>query len=360
MIKKPIILEKKQKKMKLGIYPYTYVRTSVMISLLFREEDYHKMLKMGFSEIAKLLQDSHYKQEINALAREYSGADLLELALNKNLSESFKKLIRISSKKLILLINEYIKRKDIEDIKTILRGKFTSTDDKLIMNSITAAGTLSMEFLTSLIEKKSIEEVLENNKIVDISLLEDGIKELKKKNTLVGIENSLDKYYYSNLIEFSRILPKQGVLFRDFLLKEVETLNILTLFRLRKIKFDKDIVNKFIIPFDKATDLKMTDLAGVEDLELLARALEGKGYKNVLRNGIEELKKNGSLITLETDLYKHLLKQSMLLLHQHLLSVDVILGYMFAKDIEIRNLKIIIKGKQLGLNEKFIEDQLVF
>jgi len=55
-----------------------------------------------------------------------------------------------------------------------------------------------------------------------------------------------------------------------------------------------------------------------------------------------------------------LLKQSILLLHQHPLSVDVILGYMFAKDIEVRNLKIIVKGKQLGLSEEFIESQLVF
>ena len=63
---------------------------------------------------------------------------------------------------------------------------------------------------------------------------------------------------------------------------------------------------------------------------------------------------------LETELYKHLLKQSILLLHQHLLSVDVILGYMFAKDIEVRNLRIIIKGKQLGLSEQFMESQLIY
>src|SRR3989338_10216022 len=122
-------LQNKTKKLKLGFYPYTYVRTSVMKSLLFKKEDYHKMLKMGFNEIAKFFQESHYQKEINELAREHSGADLLELALNKNLAASFKKLIRISSYELGLLISEYIKRKDIEDIKTILRGKFTNTSE---------------------------------------------------------------------------------------------------------------------------------------------------------------------------------------------------------------------------------------
>ena len=82
-------MELKHKKLELGTYPYTYVRTTVMKSLLFKKEDYHKMLKMGFNEITKFLQDSNYKDEINELSREHSGTDLLELALNKSLSISF-------------------------------------------------------------------------------------------------------------------------------------------------------------------------------------------------------------------------------------------------------------------------------
>ena len=122
-----MVLELKHKKLELGKYPYTYVRTAVMKSLLFKKDDYDKMLKMGFNEIAKLLQESHYKKEINELATEHSGADLLEMALNRNLSGSFKKLIRISTSELTLLIKEYAIRKDIEDINTILRGKLTKS-----------------------------------------------------------------------------------------------------------------------------------------------------------------------------------------------------------------------------------------
>ena len=354
------MLKLESKKLKLGFYPYTYVRTAVMKSLLFKKEDYHKMLKMGFSEIAKFMQESHYKNEINALATEYSGADLLELALNRNLAESFKKLIKISPYELSLLIREYAKRKDIEDIKTIVRGKFTNANEKLVLNSITAAGTLNFDFLVSLLKKETIEEVLKNNKLVDFDLLKDGLKDLNEKNNLVSIENALDKYYYAHLIQFSKILPKEGALFRDFLQKEVEVLNILTLLRLKKVKFGKEIVKNFIIPSGRLSDSKIMSIAEVDDLDELSRALEKTEYKNVIAKGIEKFKKNGSLIMLETELYKYLLKQSILLLHQNPLSIDVILGYMFAKDIEVRNLKIIVKGKQLGLSEEFIESQLVF
>jgi V/A-type H+-transporting ATPase subunit C len=354
------MLELRQKELKLGKYPYAYVRTSVMKSLLFRKDDYHKMLKMSFSEIAKFLQDSHYKDEINKLGTEYSGADLIEFALNKNLADSFEKLLKISPPGLSLLIRKYAIRKDIDDIKTILRGKFTNTDEKLILNSITAAGALKFEFLNSLLKTESIEEILKNNRIVPFSLLEDGIKDLKEKNTLVGIENALDKYYYSHLMEFSKILPKAGELFKNFLTKEVEILNILTLLRLKKTKLDKEAIKRFIIPCGLSRGLKIIKLADVDDLEEFSRVLERTEYKDVIQKGFQEYRENGSLITLETELYKYLLKESILLLHQHPLTVDVILGYMLAKDIEIRNLRIIIKGKQLGLEEEFIEKQLVF
>lgn len=348
------------KQIKLGHYPYTYVRTAVMKSLLFKKDDYHKMLKMGFSEIAKFLQDSNYKKEINELANEYNGVDLLELALNKSLAASFKKLIKISPYELALLIREYAKRKDIEDIKTILRGKLTNANEKTIVNSITAAGTLSYDFLMSLLKKESIEEILKNNKVVDFNLFSNGLKDLKEKNNLIAIENTFDKFYYTHLMQFSKILPKEGALFRNFLLKEVEVLNMLTLLRLKKAKFGKETVKDFIIQSGSLSDSKITALANLDDLGEISRALEKTEYRNAVAKGIEELKKNNSLIMLEAELYKLLLRQSILLLHQHPLSVDVILGYMFAKDIEVRNLKIIVKGKQLGLSEEFMESQLVF
>ncbi|MEK6983668.1 MAG: ATP synthase A1 subunit C [Nanoarchaeota archaeon] len=360
MIRQKLQFEEPEK-IRLGFYPYTYVRTVVMRALLFKRDDYLKMLKMSFSEIAKLLQESHYKKEIDELATQYSGSDLLELALNKNLAESFKKLIRISSSELGLLIREYAKRKDIDDLKTILRGKFTNTDEKTVARSITGAGTLSYDFFVSLLERESIEEILKNNKLVEFSLFKNGLKALNEKKSLFELENSLDKYYYASLIQFSNALPKEGELFKDFLLKEVEILNILTLFRLKKAQFKKEAIKEFMISsWDKAKDAKVMELASIDNFGQLSKAFGKTEYKDIIAQGIEEFNKTNSLITLEIDLYKHLLKRSILFMHQHPLSIDVILGYMLAKDMEIRNLRIIIKGKQLGLSEQFIESQLIY
>jgi len=219
---------------------------------------------------------------------------------------------------------------------------------------------LSYGFLASLAKKESIEEILKHNGLVEFSYLKSGLKEFNEKNNLAGIENQLDRHYYSSLIQFSKILPKNAM-FRNFLLKEVEMQNIMTLLRLKKAKFEKNVIKSFIIESgDKMKDSKVMSLAEPENFEDLSNALGKTEYRDAVAKGNEEFKKFNSLIAIETELYKHLLKQSALFMHQHPLSVDVILGYMFAKEIEVRNLKIIVKGKQLGLKDEFIESQLVF
>ena len=352
---------KNQSKIRLGFYPYTYVRTIVMRTLLLKKEDYHKLLKMGFSEIASFLQESNYKAEIDSLATSYSGADLIEIALNKNLAGSFKKLMKISPNELGLLIREFAKRRDIDDIKTILRGRHTNSSKETILYSLKAAGTLPYEYLASLLQKKTIREILAYNGIIDFTELEISLKEFEKKNNLSVIENALDKSYYQNLLQFSKRLPKEGALFRDFLVKEVEVINLMTLLRLKKAGLDKDSIKSYMIFYDdKVKDSKLSQFAATADFEKLSSLLEKCEHGEILLKEIEKYSKTGSLISLESELYRQLLRQSTLFMHQHPLTIDNILGYMFAKDMEVRNLRIIVKGKQLGLSEDFIEKQLIF
>ena len=350
---------KPREKINLGFYPYTYVRTNVMRTLLLEKEAYHKMLKMGFSEITRFLQDSVYKREIDRLATEYSGADLLEIALNANLRASFEKLRRISSEELVLLIDEYLKRKDIEDIKTILRGKYTNAREDMIKSALQGAGTLSLDFFYGLLKFESVEEILRNLKIIDFSHLEEAYSEFREKNTLAPIENALDHFYFNEIMEFTERLPKEGMLFKGFLTEEIEVKNLLALLRLKREQIPKDEIKKHLFFPKRKEEEIFNEVLDMGDFDEIAKKLGKKAYGAIVKEGIKTFNEKNSFIELEIGLYKYLLDKSILLLHQNILSIDVILGYMFAKEIEIRNLKILIKGKQLGLSEGFIESQLV-
>lgn len=65
------------------------------------------------------------------------------------------------------------------------------------------------------------------------------------------------------------------------------------------------------------------------------------------------------MIPVEIFLSQSVYRKTLLFSHKNPLSVDVLLGYLFAKEIEIMNLKKILKAKILGINAEKVEPQLV-
>ena len=94
------------------------------------------------------------------------------------------------------------------------------------------------------------------------------------------------------------------------------------------------------------------------DVSGIIKEMENTDFKEVVEKYNKEAEKV-NFTDLEIYLDKFLLEQSRKLIRQHPMSVDVILGYMFLKDLEVKNLSRIIKAKQLSLSEEFIEKTIV-
>ncbi|MBS3119525.1 V-type ATPase subunit, partial [Candidatus Woesearchaeota archaeon] len=77
------------------------------------------------------------------------------------------------------------------------------------------------------------------------------------------------------------------------------------------------------------------------------------------QEGYEEFRKTGSLAVLESALNRRLLERTILLTHQNPLSIEVLLGYMFAKHIEVKNIRLIVKAKSLRIPQEFIEREVI-
>ncbi len=350
--------KRKEGKIRLGEAPYTYARVAVMRSKLIRKDDYYRLLKMKLNDIIRFLQETEYKKEIDEMAVSYSGVELVELALNKNIVKTFNKLKRIAEYDgLRRVMEEYMKRNDIWNLKTIIRGRFTGQSEERIKDLLIPVGELSESFLLDLLKKESIEDIIKAIDLPDQELVNQAIELFREKNSLFALENLLDRAYYEGAIEFSRKMPRQGHVFRKFIENEIDTLNIKILLRMKKAGIEREEAERFLIP--SGADLSVADLrklAGAEDTDSLMGMLEKMGYAKITA-AYDRSKKD--IAPVELKLSKQLLDDVILLLHTYPLSVDVILGYMFAKEIEARNIRMLIKGKQLGLQDEFIENELV-
>jgi len=340
----------------LGTYPYTYARVSVMKTALLKKDDYDKLMKMTQNELIGFLQGTTYKKEINELAMKFSGSKLVEVALNRNLENVFAKLRAISKNGLLQVINAYLMRYDIESLKTVLRSKYVGLEDAEEL--LLAAGSLKREFFISLLKEKTIEDVLIKNSLIDFAKIKPAYDRFKDTRVLGELENVFDKYYYDFLFELAAKLPRQGKLFGDFLRSEIEVMNIVNVLRLKRAGVDQKDAVKYLLPAGGLMRKRLMELLNAEITEV-QRILGNTKYGRVMEPGLASLQATGSLIELENKLKTYLLNKTKLLVHQHPLSVDVLLGYMFAKDIEIRNLKTLLRGKQLGVDDSFIESQLV-
>lgn len=350
-------------RLRLREYPYTYTRVSVMKSSLIKPDMYSKLLKMKLSEIAKFMQETEYKKEIDEFGSRKSGISLIEQALSMNLVRTFTKLKRIcEDDSLRELISAYMIRNDVWNIKTLIRGKHSGQKKEDIAELIMPFGTLSEDTLSDLAQKESVDEIIKRlDKAGFIAL--DNIKaaahSYREKKLLFELENALDKDHYSYLISFSRRMPKQGELFRRFIENEIDMLNLRIILRMKKEGLDKKLIAGYLLqPGARLTMRELKEMISSEDLGFIPKMLASNGYNEIARE-LREMKDRKSVTDLELKITRFLLHRQIMLLHQNPLSVDVILGYMFAKEIEIRNLRTIIKGKQLGLSEDFIQGQLV-
>ncbi len=341
--------------LKLRFNPYTYTRVQVMRTLLLKAEDYERLLKMSFSEIAQYLSKTSYRKQIEALGLKYSGAELLERAIAMNIVETFQKLRKISDEALRKAVNTYLLREDFHNLKILARAMASGIPSEEALSVAVPAGVLSMDDLKLLSKESSIKTLLAKSKLVQPETLKRLFE--GKQPTLLEIENALDREYFLKVLEFCDSLQGEGSAFKSFLMEEMDIVNLITIIRARNLELKPEETLSLLVPpgrhLSRATLSKMAHAAS--NAALLS-FLKGTPHYKVTE---PFLKGEKPLMFLKTRLQKELLSRSLRVMHRDMLSVNVILAFMLSKEIEAKNLKVLIKGKQLNMPSETIKEELV-
>ncbi|MFZ0925255.1 MAG: V-type ATP synthase subunit C [Halobacteriota archaeon] len=333
-------------------YAYGTARVHAMKVKLFPKETYAKLLVMALPEITRFIEESEYKAEVDELARTYSGIDLVEFATHLNLARTFTKLMEMTMGEPHDLIVEYLRRWDIWNIKTILRGKMYGASDEEIVRILVPSGELAREYLQTLVRKPSVEEVIAALKG---TVYYDVIKDIGYTESSMKVEDELDKFYYARMVDLvSRIGGSS--LYLTVIKMEIDVANLKTLFRLKNAGISGSRVLEYVIPgglylSDKEIE-KMADVPFDEFVALLGKYRYWSAISDLVTERMESLSK----IELRLDKYlnEHVWKISTF----NPLTVLPMLGYMLSKDAEVDNIQAIVRGKEAGLSQEIIKDHL--
>ncbi len=339
-------------------YEYVVARVRHRRASLFSEDDYRKLLGMGLSGIARFMEESPYQAEINELGARYSGVQLIEYALNRNLAREFDDLLRFSEGQLYELVARYLRKFDAWNLKTVLRGRNSGASDEEIRENLIDAGELEPEFFDRLIAAPDIEAVLEEigetefGKSVDAA-----VDDYEETGLLTPLENAIDRAYYEGLFFESTGETGPLELYQEFLQAEIDFRNVLNALRIARSGADIDPAEYFIDGGQLFSRKEIGSLVSDTD-QLIAHVRESR-YGDDLSGAIDALQDERGISAFERALEEALLSYSDRLSHVYPLSVCPVLAYILAKEREVDNIRAIAHGVETDLSRSTIEEELV-
>jgi V/A-type H+-transporting ATPase subunit C len=185
--------------------------------------------------------------------------DLIELGTSRNLARDYRDILSYCEGELRELVAAYLTRWDVQNLKTIIRGKYYGATREEIQEDLVPAGRMGEQALSALLAVDTIPEVLEEaRKRQNIVIPDEVMRSFEASKNLAPLEDYLDKWNYANLLEMVQPTSKPKRLLLAFIRREIDVANLRTLLRLKLEGMPADKIGIYLIP--GGAEMKLPDL----------------------------------------------------------------------------------------------------
>ncbi|AQM61051.1 V-type ATP synthase subunit C [Clostridium baratii] len=293
------------------------------------------------NEALKVLQESEYAGVMTGVKR----PEDYEMVLARELKRVYELMYDASPVKSLVDIMGI--KYDYHNIKVILKGMFLQKDFSHMLIPV------------GMIDVQTLKHSIENNNLGDLNeTMKEGIIKAKEvfeetKDPQV-IDIILDNTMFKEMREIAKQIDDKFV--DKYVKVTIDSTNIKTLLRVKKQKKDKDFLEEVIIEggeIDKDTLISMLHDAP----ENISNKLAFTDYGEMIKLGIEDFTKSGSVNELErlVDNYiMNMMKEAKYIPF----GVEPLLAYIYAKETEIKIVRIIMVGKLNNISGEVIRERL--
>ena len=346
-------------------YGYVNARIRGMKSRLL---DRHTLEDLIFQpDLDSLISDlekTPYKEDIIESKVLYQGVLCIEYALRKNFVRTFQKVLDyVRESEAERFIRIFLHRWDVQNIKTILRGKNIHITNDEILDCLIPAGELDEVTLKELVRQPDVRAVIDmlaTWEIVYAKPLTEKFPEYFEKSDLAVLECALDKYYYKDALESVKTTSYNAMLIRNILATEIDVVNLRTIFRMIRDHVDSEEAQEFLIEGGKEiTPDILNHFITLHSIAEVLRELEQTPYR-FLADVPEIAIKTQKISVIEKQLEKFLIKKGVSAFSGDPLSIASVIGYFWAKYNEITNIRIISRCKTVDLPDEQLKEELVY
>jgi V/A-type H+-transporting ATPase subunit C len=344
----------------MNVAPFAYpsARARAMKSKLLPYAKLDSMLEMPSTlDVISSLEGTDYEEYMAKIGGE--DVSTLEHALYSSLRDSYASVMRMAPDAVKETFKARLKIYEVDALKTILRVLYAGKSVKEEIEHIPPMEGIDLE---SFYEIGSIEEFASRMESTEYgSVLSDAIVSYSEAGGIGRVEFALDRYAYENLWRAIRTASEENAKILEFFFgTELDVLNLKTVLRAKFDGMGVDEAKRYFLPMGYELSPEMLEtLADCSDVESIVSAMEGRKCGEALMEALPKYESENSLIPLEMALDSHIARTGEEILTAQSLGVGPLIGYLSSKDIEVRNLRAIIKGIEVGLPPEKIKSLLV-
>ncbi|GIM29552.1 ATP synthase subunit C [Clostridium polyendosporum] len=317
-------------------------RLRVLETRLLDKAKFDRMIDASSAqEVLRVLQETEYANVMHNVKR----AEDYEMILSGELKRVYQLIYNISPVKEVVDVMAI--KYDYHNLKVLLKEKFL---DKDFSNMIIHVGKVEVSKLKYAVDneyyrdleatmRKSIEEV-----VIDFTSNKDPQR----------IDIIFDKYMFEEMVQISKNIGDRFL--EKYIESWIDLTNIRTLLRIKKQNKSREFFLSVIIKGGTIDKDKLLALLS-DSVENIPGKLFYTNYAEILRVGIEAYSKNGSVNILEK-LSDNYIMEFMKNAKYVSFGIEPLIAYTFAKESEIKIIRIIMVGKLNNIAGEVIRERL--
>lgn len=318
---------------------------------LLNKDIMDRMIKSGdIVSALKILSES----DLNNYSFDLNNPSDFENSLNKELLHTYNIIKSISQVSTFnFLYFTFASKYDFHNIKILMKSKYLKKD---ISNELLSPiGTIDIEKLNLAIKDEKYDNIPDSFEL----LIKKTFSEYNKYKYPEIIDFVLDKERYVMIFKKIReieIIEAEEPFLKRFININIDLNNIINCIRTKIRGEKKAFIKEFLIPNG---DFKIEKIIEIYDSPLSSwcEKLIYTEYKNIVETGVNYFQRNNSLMELEKQRDNFILNFSKIGKYI-IFGIEPIVGFLTAKENDIKNIKIILSGKLNKLSPDQIKERV--
>jgi len=236
---------------------------------------------------------------------------------------------------------------DYHNLKVLMKSEYLGKD---ALDSLVDTGSIELNKLKYAIRERDFSGLTENM----TKALKEVIETFPKNKDPQVIDIIFDLYLYDEMLKAAQNMNSKYVL--NYIKMQIDIINIKTFVRLRKMGKSWDFFSKVFI--EGGNIYKKTFISSYdESFESFADQIFIYDYKEIFLTGVESLNKTGMFTNLE-QLFDNKLMNYIKSAKYISYGIEPLVGYLIAKENEIKIARIVMAGKIAGISSEKIRERM--